>query len=65
MVQLAVKMTGDVRRRAVREKDGRRAGPVTLSTASGADNLGLITVCGTVIAPRPFQPWRAPAERRR
>ncbi len=36
-----------------------------LVTCASPDNLGLITLCGTVIAPRPFRPWRAPAERRR
>jgi len=36
-----------------------------LVTCGSPDNLGLITLCGTVIAPRPFRPWRAPAERRR
>ena len=36
-----------------------------LVTCGSPDNFGLITLCGTVIAPRPFRPWRAPAERRR
>jgi RNA-directed DNA polymerase len=36
-----------------------------LVTCGSPDNLGLITLCGTVIAPRPFRSWRAPAERRR
>ena len=36
-----------------------------LVTCASPDNFGLITLCGTVIAPRPFRPWRAPAERRR
>jgi RNA-directed DNA polymerase len=36
-----------------------------LVTCASPDNFGPITLCGTVIAPRPFRPWRAPAERRR
>ena len=36
-----------------------------LVTCGSPDNFGLITLCGTVIAPRPFRPWRAPAGRRR
>jgi len=28
-------------------------------------NLGLITLCGTLVVPRPFRPWRALAGRRR
>ena len=36
-----------------------------LVTCASPGNFGLITLCGTVIAPRPFRPWRAPAERRR
>jgi hypothetical protein len=29
------------------------------------DSLGLISLNGTVIAPRPNRPWRAPVEHRR
>ena len=47
-----------------RHKRSRRWG-MRLVTCASPDNLGLITLCGTVIAPRPFRPWRAPAERRR
>ena len=47
-----------------RHKRSRRWG-MRLVTCGSPDNLGLITLCGTVIAPRPFRPWRAPAERRR
>jgi len=36
-----------------------------LVTCGSPDNFGLITLCGTVIAPRPFRDWRVPAERRR
>src|SRR5512142_2132414 len=36
-----------------------------LVTCGSPDNLGLITLCGTVIAPRPFRSWLAPAGRRR
>jgi len=49
---------------AKRHKQSRRWG-MRLVTCGSPDNLGLITLCGTVIAPRPFRPWRAPAERRR
>jgi hypothetical protein len=45
-------------------EDGRIWG-MRLVTCGSPDNFGLITLCGTVIAPRPFRPWRAPAERRR
>jgi RNA-directed DNA polymerase len=34
-------------------------------TCGSPDNLGLITLCGTVVVPRPFRPWKATAERRR
>jgi Group II intron, maturase-specific domain len=34
-------------------------------TCASPDHLGLITLSGTVIAPRPFRPWKATAERRR
>ena len=47
-----------------RHKRSRHWG-MRLVTCGSPDNLGLITLCGTVIAPRPFRPWRAPAERRR
>ena len=47
-----------------RHKRSRRWG-MRLVTCASPDNFGLITLCGTVIAPRPFRPWRAPAERRR
>jgi len=47
-----------------RHKRSSRWG-MRLVTCASPDNLGLITLCGTVIAPRPFRPWRAPAERRR
>jgi RNA-directed DNA polymerase len=43
----------------------RRIWGMRLVTCGSPDNLGLITLCGTVIAPRPFRDWRAPAERRR
>jgi group II intron reverse transcriptase/maturase len=49
---------------AKRHKRSRIWG-MRLVTCGSPDNLGLITLCGTVIAPRPFRPWRAPAERRR
>jgi group II intron reverse transcriptase/maturase len=47
-----------------RHKRSRRWGMRKVTCAS-PDNLGLITLCGTVIAPRPFRPWKATAERRR
>jgi RNA-directed DNA polymerase len=47
-----------------RHKRSRRWG-MRLVTCGSPDNFGLITLCGTVIAPRPFRSWRAPAERRR
>ncbi len=47
-----------------RHKRSARWG-MRLVTCGSPDNFGLITLCGTVIAPRPFRPWRAPAERRR
>ena len=31
-----------------------------LVTCGSPDNFGLITLCGTVIAPRPFRPWVSP-----
>jgi RNA-directed DNA polymerase len=49
---------------AKRHKRSRIWG-MRLVTCGSPDNLGLITLCGTVIAPRPFKPWRAPAKRRR
>ena len=49
---------------AKRHKRSPRWG-MRLVTCGSPDNLGLITLCGTVIAPRPFRPWRAPAGRRR
>jgi len=49
---------------AKRHKRSRIWG-MRLVTCGSPDNFGLITLCGTVIAPRPFRPWRAPAERRR
>ena len=49
---------------AKRHKRSRIWG-MRLVTCGSPDNLGLITLCGTVIAPRPFRSWRAPAERRR
>jgi RNA-directed DNA polymerase len=49
---------------AKRHKRSRIWG-MRLVTCGSPNNLGLITLCGTVIAPRPFRPWRAPAERRR
>jgi RNA-directed DNA polymerase len=49
---------------AKRHKQSRRWG-MRLVTCGSPGNLGLITLCGTVNAPRPFRPWRAPAERRR
>ena len=49
---------------AKRHKRSRIWG-MRLVTCGSPDNLGLITLCGTVIAPRPFRPWRAPAGRRR
>jgi group II intron reverse transcriptase/maturase len=49
---------------AKRRKRSRIWG-MRLVTCGSPDNFGLITLCGTVIAPRPFRPWRAPAERRR
>jgi group II intron reverse transcriptase/maturase len=47
-----------------RHRRSRRWG-MRLVTCASRDNLGLITLCGTVIAPRPFRPWKAAAERRR
>ena len=47
-----------------RHKRSRRWGMRKVTCAS-PDNLGLITLCGTVVAPRPFRPWKATAERRR
>ena len=49
---------------AKRHKRSPRWG-MRLVTCGSPDNFGLITLCGTDIAPRPFRPWRAPAERRR
>jgi RNA-directed DNA polymerase len=49
---------------AKRHKRSRIWG-MRLVTCGSPDNFGLITLCGTVIAPRPFRSWRAPAERRR
>ena len=49
---------------AKRHKRSRIWG-MRLVTCGSPDNFGLITLCGTVIAPRPFRPWRAPAGRRR
>ena len=47
-----------------RHQRSRRWGMRKVTCAS-PDNLGLISLCGTVIAPRPFRPWKATAERRR
>ena len=47
-----------------RHKRSRRWGMRKVTCAS-PDNLGLITLCGTVVAPRPFRPWRVAVERRR
>jgi RNA-directed DNA polymerase len=47
---------------AKRHKRSRIWG-MRLVTCGSPDNFGLITLCGTVIAPRPFKPWRAPAGR--
>jgi RNA-directed DNA polymerase len=49
---------------AKRHKRSRIWG-MRLVTCGSPDNYGLITLCGTVIAPRPFRSWRAPAGRRR
>jgi group II intron reverse transcriptase/maturase len=49
---------------AKRHKRSRIWG-MRLVTCGSPDNFGLITLCGTVIAPRPFRPWRAPAGCRR
>ena len=49
---------------AKRHKRSPRWG-MRLVTCGSPDNFGRITLCGTVIAPRPFRPWRAPAECRR
>ena len=40
-----------------RHQRSRRWGTRKVACAS-PDNLGLITLCGTVIAPRPFRPWK-------
>ncbi len=47
-----------------RHKRSRRWGMRKVTCAS-PNNLGLITLCGTVVAPRPFRPWKATAERQR
>ncbi len=47
-----------------RHQRSRRWGMRKVTCAS-PDNLGLITLCGTVIAPRPFRPWKVTAARRR
>ena len=47
-----------------RHKRSRRWG-MRLVTCGTPDNFGLITLCGTVRAPRPFRAWRAPVECRR
>lgn len=47
-----------------RHKRSRRWG-MRLVTCGTPDNFGLITLCGTVRAPRPFRVWRVPAECRR
>ena len=48
---------------AKRHKRGRAWG---FSLLFGSpDNLGLITLNGTVFAPRPNRAWRAPVEHRR
>jgi RNA-directed DNA polymerase len=47
-----------------RHKRSRRWGMRKVTCAS-PDRLGLITLCGTVVAPRPFRPWRGAAARRR
>jgi hypothetical protein len=46
-----------------RHKRGRRFG-FSMLIRSG-NRLGLIDLHGTVVAPRPNKPWRAPTERRR
>ena len=45
-----------------RHKRSRRWGMRKVTCAS-PDNLGVITLCGTVVAPRPFRPGKAKAER--
>jgi len=47
-----------------RHRRSRRWG-MRLVTCASPDNLGLITLCGTVRAPRPFRAWRATVEYRR
>jgi group II intron reverse transcriptase/maturase len=47
-----------------RHRRSRRWG-MRLVTCGSPNNLGLITLCGTVRAPRPFRAWRAPVECRR
>ncbi len=47
-----------------RHKRSRRWGMRKVTCAS-PNHLGLITLCGTVVAPRPFRPWKATAERQR
>lgn len=48
---------------AKRHKRGRAWGFALLYRSHNA--LGLINLNGTVIAPRPSRPWRAPVEHRR
>ena len=47
---------------AKRHKRGRSWG---FAQVYGSQNLGLISLNGTIVAPRPNRPWRAPAEHRR
>ena len=46
---------------AKRHKRSRQLGHAAV-TCGSPDNFGLITLCGTVIAPRPFRSWRAPPD---
>lgn len=48
---------------AKRHKRGRRFGQAMF--IKSGNRLGLINLNGTIVAPRPNRPWRAPAERRR
>ncbi|MQA17067.1 MAG: hypothetical protein GEV09_23920 [Pseudonocardiaceae bacterium] len=48
---------------AKRHKHGRSWGFAQVYRSG--DDLGLISLNGTVVAPRPNRPWRAPAEHRR
>jgi RNA-directed DNA polymerase len=48
---------------AKQHKDGRSWGFAQVYRSS--DSLGLVSLNGIVVAPRPNRPWRAPAEHRR